>query len=50
MSVGISRAGGLQLSKRRFMQGDLLPVMPSFMERICSGFAPLWGGLQTRLA
>ena len=27
---------------------DLLPVMPSFMRRVCSGFAPLWGGLRTQ--
>jgi hypothetical protein len=29
---------------------DLLPVMPSFMRRVCSGFAPRWGGLRTRSA
>jgi len=27
---------------------DLLPVMPSIMERICSCFAPRWGGLRTQ--
>jgi hypothetical protein len=27
---------------------DLLPVMPSFMGRVCSGYAPGWGLLQTR--
>jgi PleD family two-component response regulator len=30
------------------MDGDLLPVMPPFMGRVCSGYAPQWGGLQTR--
>ena len=29
---------------------DLLPCMPSFISRIRWCFAPLWGGLQTRLA
>ncbi len=23
---------------------DLLPVMPPFMGRVCSGYAPQWGG------
>ena len=27
---------------------DLLPVMPPFMGRVCSGYAPQWGVLQTR--
>jgi hypothetical protein len=27
---------------------DLLPNMPSFISRVCSGFGPCWGGLQTR--
>jgi hypothetical protein len=26
---------------------DLLPDMPSFMRRVCSGYAPWWGVLQT---
>jgi hypothetical protein len=26
---------------------DLLPDMPSFIRRVCSGYAPQWGGLQT---
>ena len=26
---------------------DLLPVMPPFMGRVCSGYAPQWGVLQT---
>jgi transposase InsO family protein len=29
---------------------DLLPCMPSFISRVRWCFAPLWGGLQTRLA
>jgi hypothetical protein len=29
---------------------DLLPCLPSFISRICSGSAPEWGGLQTRSA
>ena len=28
---------------------DLLPFLPSFMRRVCSGYAPLWGGLRTPL-
>jgi hypothetical protein len=30
------------------IRADLLPVMPSFMGRVCSGYAPGWGLLQTR--
>ena len=29
---------------------DLLPIMPSIIGRVCSGYAPDWGGLQTRPA
>jgi hypothetical protein len=28
---------------------DLLPKLPSFIRRVCSGFAPPWGVLRTRL-
>ena len=28
---------------------DLLPNLPSFIRRVCSSFAPVWGVLQTRL-
>jgi hypothetical protein len=28
--------------------GDLLPELSSFIGRICSGYAPLWGVLRTR--
>lgn len=31
----------------RFIKDDLLPVMPPFMGRVCSGYAPGWGVLQT---
>jgi hypothetical protein len=27
--------------------GDLLPVLPPFIGRVCSGYAPGWGVLQT---
>jgi hypothetical protein len=27
---------------------DLLPFLPSFISRVCSGFGPDWGGMQTR--
>jgi branched-chain amino acid transport system ATP-binding protein len=30
-------------------EGDLLPNLPSFIRRVCSGYAPLWGVLRTRL-
>ena len=30
-------------------EADLLPDMPPFISRVRSGYAPLWGGLQTRL-
>ena len=30
-----------------FLYVDLAPVMPPFMGRVCSGYAPGWGGLQT---
>jgi hypothetical protein len=39
----IARAGGLKAE-----QIDLLPNLPSFISRVCSGFGPYWGGLQTR--
>ena len=28
---------------------DVLPVLPSFIRRVCSGYAPVWGVLQTPL-
>jgi hypothetical protein len=34
---------------RKVAPGDLLPCLPSFIRRVCSGFGPGWGGLQTRL-
>ena len=30
-------------------RADLLPNLPSFIRRVCSSFAPLWGVLRTRL-
>src|SRR4051812_39243948 len=27
---------------------DLLPELPSFIRRVCSGYAPMWGVLRTR--
>ncbi|HTG13934.1 MAG TPA: hypothetical protein VK747_01560 [Blastocatellia bacterium] len=30
-------------------RADLLPELPSFIRRVCSGYAPEWGGLRTRL-
>jgi hypothetical protein len=30
------------------MAGDLLPNVPPFISRVCSGFGPCWGGLQIR--
>jgi hypothetical protein len=32
---------------RSWIGRDLLPDMPSFIRRVCSGYAPQWGGLQT---
>jgi hypothetical protein len=32
-----------------FTTADVLPDMPSLMRRVCSGYAPLWGELQTPL-
>jgi hypothetical protein len=29
---------------------DLLPCLPSFISRLCSGFGPCRGGLRTRSA
>jgi hypothetical protein len=37
--------GGLEVDERI----DLLPFLPSFMSRVCSGYAPSQGELQTRL-
>ncbi len=34
----------------REKHGDLLPILPPFISRVCSGFGPCRGGLQTRLA
>jgi hypothetical protein len=28
---------------------DVLPDLPSFIGRVCSGYAPVWGELQTPL-
>ena len=36
-----------QGSNQIYNKYDLLPVMPPFMGRICSGYAPDWGVLQT---
>ena len=38
-----------ELSPNTIKRTDLLPVMPPFMGRVCSGYAPQQGGLQTRL-
>ena len=32
----------------RVLRRDLLPNLPSFIMRVCSGFGPCWGGLRTR--
>ncbi len=37
----------LPKSQTDLKRGDLLPVMPPFMGRVCSGYAPGWGVLQT---
>lgn len=29
---------------------DLLPKLPSFIRRVCSGYAPMWGVLRTQSA
>jgi transposase len=34
--------------KANAVRRDLLPCLPSFISRVCSGSAPEWGGLQTR--
>lgn len=34
--------------RARARQFDLLPCLPSFISRACSGSAPEWGGLQTQ--
>ena len=39
---------GSDIAKNWRNQIDLLPVMPPFMRRVCSGYAPQWGVLQTR--
>jgi hypothetical protein len=31
-----------------FVPVDLLPNVPPFISRVCSGFGPCWGGLQIR--
>ncbi len=37
----------LPLALELYKPVDLLPVMPPFMGRVCSGYAPGWGVLQT---
>jgi tetratricopeptide (TPR) repeat protein len=53
MERGLEKLGAsisaLDLSGNRNVEVDLLPDMPSFISRVCSGFGPCWGGLQTRL-
>ena len=39
---------GLTFLRKNWIKRDLLPCMPSFISRVCSGYAPGWGGLQTR--
>jgi type I restriction enzyme R subunit len=34
---------------RNRREPDLLPNLPSFISRVCSGYAPRWGVLRTRL-
>jgi hypothetical protein len=48
------KSDGLAYAKDRLMEElaftlDVLPDMPSLMRRVCSGYAPLWGELQTPL-
>jgi len=44
----ISRAwNSVRLPVKRHVAGDLLPVMPPFIGRVCSGYAPGRGVLQT---
>ena len=45
-NVGIGTASP---TEKLYVAGDLLPVMPPFMGRVCSGYAPQWGGLQSPL-
>ena len=34
--------------QKKFDLVDLLPDVPPFISRVCSGYAPSWGGLQTQ--
>ena len=45
--VELRGAGELSFRLIALTRVDLLPVMPPFMGRVCSGYAPQWGVLQT---
>jgi len=45
----ITRSQVNQNSGHPWSSSDLLPFLPSFMSRVCSGYAPSQGELQTRL-
>jgi len=47
--VIVNSKGNKQSVTDIFKPTDLLPELPSFIRRVCSGSAPCWGGLQTRL-
>jgi hypothetical protein len=34
--------------RRTSRSGDLLPNLPSFIRRVCSGYALVWGVLRTQ--
>jgi hypothetical protein len=40
--------GGLPYDFPLELSSDLLPNLPPFISRVCSGFGPGWGGLRTR--
>jgi hypothetical protein len=42
-------SGILRMSPLQFYAADVLPDLPSFIGRVCSGYAPVWGELQTPL-
>jgi hypothetical protein len=48
--IGFSHnAAGPDAGKDGAFVIDVLPDMPSFMRRVCSGYTPRWGVLRTPL-
>ena len=45
---GPAAATSIHNNSGRLQEGDLLPNLPSFIRRVCSGYALVWGVLRTQ--